>query len=154
MNVGQSNALTPEELERVLAAVGEVRREMALAEDEQQRRTERPAKRPAQHQISGQAVLAYIGGVGYYLIGSFFGGFFGSLIAQAFLLLVIATLTWAVFPSIALVFLRPVTGSDFVSVGIGYIAVLALFGWYRATRRSNQLWARSGLADTQTRRMR
>ena len=86
MNAGQSNgSLTAEELERVLAAVGEVRREMALAEDEQQRRTERPAKRPAQHQISGQAVLAYIGGVVYYLIGSFFGGFFGSLIAQAFL---------------------------------------------------------------------
>jgi len=105
MNAGQSNALTPEELERVLAAVREVRREMALAEDEQQGRAERPAKRPAQHQISGQAVLAYIGGVVYYLIGSFFGRFFGSLIAQA-------------------------------------------------ARRSNQLWARSGLADTQTRRMR
>ena len=83
MNAGQSNALTPEELERVLAAVREVRREMALAEDEQQRRAERPAKRPAQHQTSGQAVLAYIGGVVYYLIGAFFGGFFGSLIAQA-----------------------------------------------------------------------
>ena len=80
MNAGQSNgSLTVEELERVLAAVGEVRREMALAEDEQQRRAERPAKRPAQHQTSGQAVLAYIGGVVYYLIGSFFGGFFGSL---------------------------------------------------------------------------
>jgi len=125
MNAGQSNgSLTPEELERVLAAVREVRREMAPTEDEQQRRGERPAN------------------------------FFGSLIAQAFLLLVIATLTWAMFPSIALVFLRPVTGSDFVSVGIAYIAVLALFGWYRATRRSNQLWARSCLADTQTRRMR
>ena len=84
MNAGQSNgSLTVEELERVLAAVGEVRREMALAEDEQQRRAERPAKRPAQHQSRGQAVLAYIGGVVYYLIGSLFGGFFGSLIAQA-----------------------------------------------------------------------
>ena len=78
MDAGQSNALTPEELERVLAAVGEVRREMALAEDEQQRRSKRPAKRPAQRQTSGQAVLAYIGGVVHYLIGSFFGGFFGS----------------------------------------------------------------------------
>jgi len=75
MNAGQSNgSLTVEELERVLAAVGEVRRELAMAEDEQQRR----AKRPAQHKTSGQAVLAYIGGVVHYLIGSFFGGFFGS----------------------------------------------------------------------------